>query len=149
MSADTHALHADDLDWVPLRAGLSFRPLRFAADGYALQLRIEPGTRIPRHRHTGEVHAYNLAGEREILESGQRIGPGDYVYEPPGNVDSWQAIGTVPCVVQITLTGRIEYLAPDGAVLEHTDAATARAAYLAHCRERGVAPHPRLAAPAG
>ncbi|MBS0373630.1 MAG: cupin domain-containing protein [Proteobacteria bacterium] len=149
MNADTHAVHAGDIGWVPLRAGLAFRPLRFAADGYSLQLRLEPGTQIPRHRHTGDVHAYQLTGEREILESGQRVGPGDYVYEPAGNVDSWRAIGAVPCVVQITLTGRVEYFAADGAVLEHTDAATARAAYLAHCRARGVAPHPRLAVVTG
>jgi hypothetical protein len=48
----------------PDRAGQSFRPLRFAADG-----------------------------TREIFGSGERVGPGNYVYEPAGIIDGWGAVG--------------------------------------------------------
>ena len=119
-------------------------PLRFATDGYTLQLRLEPGTVIPRHRHTGEVHALNLSGCREIMESGEIVGPGDYVYEPPGNVDSWRCLADEACVIQITLTGRIEYLDDDGAVTHHTDAETARQTYVRWCRARGETPSAAL-----
>jgi 2,4'-dihydroxyacetophenone dioxygenase len=40
-----------------------------------------------------EVHALNLAGTRKLLDTGEVVGPGGYVYEPAGNVDSWMAIG--------------------------------------------------------
>ena len=33
-------------------------------------LRLEPGTVVPLHRHHGEVHGYNLAGERKLLPTG-------------------------------------------------------------------------------
>jgi hypothetical protein len=65
--------------------------------GRALLLLLEPGTVVPRHRHLGEVHGFNLQGERELIESGAKIvGPGGYVYEPPGNVDSWRVSRCVP-----------------------------------------------------
>jgi 2,4'-dihydroxyacetophenone dioxygenase len=57
-------------------------------------LRLEPGAEIATHRHTGEVHAFNLEGSRQ-LSSGEIIGPGDYVYEPLGNMDSWKVVGDV------------------------------------------------------
>ena len=74
--------------WVPLSPGKSFKPLRFLHDdrGFVELLRLDPGEEIALHRHTGEVHALNLEGSRQ-LSSGEIIGPGDYVYEPAGNVD--------------------------------------------------------------
>jgi len=132
------------MEWIPLRKGVSFRPLHFAADGYSLQLRVEPGTTIARHRHTGEVHAFNIVGHRELIETGEIAGPGDYVYEPAGTVDSWRCLGGIACVVQITLKGRLEYLDDEGAVVECTDACSARGTYLAWCRARGAPPDPLL-----
>ena len=42
---------------------------------------MQPGAIMPLHRHTGEIHAYNLAGTRTLC-TGEVIGPGDYVFEP-------------------------------------------------------------------
>jgi 2,4'-dihydroxyacetophenone dioxygenase len=138
MGGTANPIDTSTAAWIPLRDGVSFRPLHFRADGYALQLRVEPGRTITRHRHSGDVHALNLSGCRELIETGELAGPGTYVYEPPGNVDSWRCVGEVPCVVQITLTGRIEYLDDAGCVIGHSDSDTARQAYLAWCRRSGV-----------
>ena len=73
-------------------------------------MRLEPGSVVALHRHTGDVHAYNLSGTRQILGSGEIIGLSDYVYEPSGNIDSWQAVGDTPCIVHIKVTGAVEYL---------------------------------------
>jgi 2,4'-dihydroxyacetophenone dioxygenase len=144
MNPTAHPLETEALDWIPLREGVSFRPLRFTAAGYSLQLRVEPGTTIPRHRHTGEVHALNLSGHRELIETREIAGPGTFVYEPPGNVDSWRCVGDAPCIIQITLTGRIEYVDDDGSVRQYSDSETARRQYLDWCRYRGMAPDPAL-----
>jgi hypothetical protein len=140
VNTTVYPIRADAIDWVPLREGLSLRPLYFADDGYAGQLRIEPGVLIPRHRHTGHVHAYNLAGSRELIETGEIAGPGTYVYEPPGNVDSWRCVGEVPCIVHLSLTGCIEYLDDRGAVREVSSTRTAREAYVRWCRAQRVEP---------
>jgi hypothetical protein len=139
-----YPVDAASIAWVPLRAGLSFRPLHFAPDGYSLQLRLEPGVTIPRHRHTGDVHAYNLEGSRELIETGERVPRGTYVYEPSGNIDTWRCVGDVPCIVQITLKGRVEYLDDRGEVRDATDTHTAREAYLRFCSLQGVRPDPVL-----
>ncbi|MBX6369489.1 MAG: cupin domain-containing protein [Rhodospirillales bacterium] len=145
MKPAEHPVHAPSMPWIPLREGLSFRPLRFGLDGWALHLRLEPGTTIARHRHTGEVHAYNLSGRRELIETGEIVGPDTYVYEPPGNVDSWRCYGDEPCIVHVSLTGRVEYLDETGNVLHYSDTHKSRAAYLDWCRKNGVVPNVPMA----
>ena len=120
------------------------RPLHFEEDGYSLQLKLEPGTIITRHRHTGVTHALNLIGYRQIDASGEIIGPEDFIFEPDGNEDSWRCHGDAPCIEQISLTGRVEYLDEDGNVVSHSDSSTAKTAYLDHCRSIGCAPDPRI-----
>lgn len=95
---------------------------------------------MPLHRHTGGVHAFNVAGTREIIDTGQILTAGMYVYEPVGNLDSWQAIGDEPCVIHIATAGRIEYLDDNGAVVRYTDAGTARRDYHAWCATHAVEP---------
>ncbi|WP_425393390.1 cupin domain-containing protein [Brevundimonas aveniformis] len=138
MLEDRVSLDLETIPWVPLRKGLSMRPLRFERSGYSLQLRLEPGTRIGPHRHTGPVHALNLTGSRRLIEADEIVGPGEFVYEPAGNCDSWECHGDAPCIIQITLRGRVEYLDEAGEVMDYSDSATAEAAYRAHCAGVGL-----------
>ena len=140
----TLPVDTDGMPWIPTGTGKSFRPLRFAADGWSELMRLEPGSAVALHRHTGEVHAFNVSGTREILGSGELVGPGGYMYEPPGTVDGWGAIGDEPCVVHIKVTGTIEYLDDSGQVIESANADTQRAVYLAWCREHDVHPSERI-----
>lgn len=72
-------------------------------------IRLSPGTRLGLHRHTGEVHALTLAGERR-LNDGLVVRPGDYIHEPAGNVDWWEATGTEELLVYVVVKGSVEYL---------------------------------------
>jgi 2,4'-dihydroxyacetophenone dioxygenase len=126
--------------WISTGPGKSFRPLRFAADGCSELMRLEPGSAVALHRHTGEVHAFNLAGTREIFGTGEQVGPGHYVYEPAGTIDGWAAISDEPCVVHIKVTGTIEYLGDNGQVIASVNADTQRALYLSWCQEHTVHP---------
>ena len=136
------ALHPDSIPWIPLGPGESFKPLRFFPNdrGRVLLLRLEPGTIVPRHRHLGEVHGFNVAGTRKLLDNGEIVGPGTYVYEPAGNVDSWMAVGDEPVIVHITSFGAMEYLDDDDNVLRRDSASSLREIYLRHCRENGLTP---------
>jgi quercetin dioxygenase-like cupin family protein len=135
-------LDTERIPWIPLGPGESFKPLRFLSGdrGRVLLLRLEPGTLVPRHRHLGEVHGYNLAGRRVLLETGEVVGPGGYVYEPPGNVDSWMAVGDEPVVVHIASYGAMEYLGENGEVLRRDTASSLRELYLRYCAANAVAP---------
>lgn len=148
---DTYAVPTDEMDWVPAGPGLSFKPLRFFPDnaGWAQLLRLEPGTVIRRHRHTGEVHAFNLSGYRLLIEANTRIGPGTYVHESAGDVDSWQAVGEEPCLLYVEVHGVVEYLGPDGAVDVVVDANLQRGLYEGWCAANQVQPALSAACSAG
>ena len=130
----------DSLPWIATGPGKSFRPLRFGADGWSELMRLEPGSGVPLHRHTGDVHAFNLSGTRKICGTKDLVAAGYYVYEPAGTIDAWSAVGDEPCIVHIKVTGVIEYLDDHGRVTETVSAATQRAAYLAWCDEHSVRP---------
>jgi quercetin dioxygenase-like cupin family protein len=131
----------DRVPWVPLSADKAFKPLRFLSDnrGFVELLRLEPGAAIPLHRHTGEVHALNLEGWR-LLSSGERVGPGDYVHEPAGNVDSWTVIGAAPLVVMVVVHGAVEYLDDDGCVTARYTSDGLLDLYRRHCAAAGIEP---------
>ncbi|MBZ4418039.1 cupin domain-containing protein [Myxococcus sp. RHSTA-1-4] len=134
-------VHTDRIPWVPMgRPGFSFKPLRFFHDdsGWMYLLRVEPGTLVPLHRHTGEVHGYNLAGQRKLIDTGEVIGPGTYVYEPAGNVDSWMAVGDEPVILHITVRGAVEYLGQDGEVVGRVTSNDRLQSYRRWCEENGA-----------
>jgi len=128
-----------ELPWMPLGDGVWARLLWLEGEHRSLQLKVSPGTEIGRHRHHGNVHAYNVTGYRQ-LGGGAIAGPGAYVYEPAGNVDAWRCIGDEPCIVQITMSGRLEYLDERGEVTSHTDTPSLRAQYLQWCRSLQIQP---------
>ncbi len=135
-------LATERIPWIPLGPGESFKPLRFLPGdrGRVLLLRLEPGTLVPRHRHLGEVHGFNLAGSRKLLETGDVVGPGGYVYEPVGNVDSWMAVGDEPVVVHITSFGAMEYLGENDEVLRRDTASSLHETYVRYCRDNTLEP---------
>jgi 2,4'-dihydroxyacetophenone dioxygenase len=121
--------------WVQLAPGFCFKLLHAPSDDetWVELLRLEPGTVIPRHRHTGEVHAYTLAGHRELIERGTTVGPGSYVFEPAGTVDSWRAVGNEPLIMVVAVRGAIEYLDDADSVIRRSTATTAAACYRRGC----------------
>ena len=73
------------------------KPLRFLGDrGFVELLRMSPGTVMPLHRHTGEVHVYQLTGQRQLC-TGEILGPGDYVHEPAGTSTGGKWSATKTC----------------------------------------------------
>jgi 2,4'-dihydroxyacetophenone dioxygenase len=139
MDRTSSPIHTDTLPWMPLEPGVSARILRLDGNDRTLQLKVEPGTTIAAHAHGGEVHAYNLSGRRR-LGNGEIAGPGAYVYEPAGNMDSWSCEGDEPVVVQITMTGSLTYLDEGGAPASRTDTDKLRDLYNAWCAGEGHAP---------
>lgn len=133
--------------WIPEGEGKGSLPIQFLPDGagWVELMRVEPGVRIGLHRHGGEVHALNLQGRRR-LSDGRTIGPGDYVFEPAGNVDWWQAIGDEPLIVHVVVKGDVEYVKADGSVTRRITVADRIDDYERHCRAAGVSPRNLAAA---
>lgn len=128
-----------DTPWMPMAEGQAVRLLRVLPEraGYVAQLRLEPGTAIPPHRHTGPVHAFNLKGQRRI-HSGEVVGVGVYVYEPQDHIDSWEAIGDEPLIVHIQVEGDVEYLDDQGEVASTHNAHSLLEAYKRYCEANSL-----------
>jgi len=130
---------AKDTPWIPMSHEKAWKPLRFleGGRGFVELLRMQPGAIMPLHRHTGEIHAYNLAGTRTLC-TGEVIGPGDYVYEPPGNTDWWRVTGEEEMTALVVVIGAVEFLGPGNTVIARADAHSQRAAYETWCAGHGL-----------
>jgi len=126
--------------WIPEGEGKWSLPLQFLPDGagWVELMRLAPGTRVGLHRHTGEVHALTLAGARR-LNDGRLVHAGDYIHEPAGNVDWWEAVGDEELLVHVVVKGSVEYLGPHHSVLRRISAQDRIADYRAHCAAVGAA----------
>jgi len=134
-----------DGPWIPEGPGQWSRPLRFLKDdrGGVELMRLAPGIKLGLHRHTGEVHAFNLEGQRRLC-TGETVGSGDYVHESAGNVDWWEAVGDEPLVVMVVVMGTVEYLGHDGEVKRRITTADRLADYQRYCSEAGIEPQDLL-----
>ena len=144
----SHSLSADG-PWIPEGPGKWSRPLRFLKDdrGWVELMRLDPGVKLGLHRHTGEVHAYNLQGQRRLC-TGEVVGPGDYVHEPAGNEDWWEAVGEQPLVVLVVVMGAVEYVTYEGLVKRRITTADRIADYRRFCEDAGIEPEDLMERPA-
>ena len=133
-------VHEDASPWIPSSTPGKFsRPLIFLANdrGFVELLRMEPGTAMPVHRHTGEVHVFNVRGSRQLC-TGERVEAGDYVYERAGLCDGWMVLGDEPLLALVVVMGEVQFLDADGKVCARASAATQRADYVRHCVQCGL-----------
>ena len=128
-------------DWIPEGEGKWSLPIAFlpGSAGWVELMRLSPGVRVGLHRHTGEVHALNLQGTRR-LNDGRVIGAGEYVYEPAGNADWWQAEGAEDLIVHVVVKGAVEYLAAHRHVISRIETRDRFADYHRHCSETSLTP---------
>jgi len=147
---------ASALPAVPLalHRGESELPFVGMGDGSTLQLlqvdiesglwvirnQFVPGTRVPRHKHTGEVFAFTQAGAWKYEEYPEVNRAGSYLFEPAGSIHTLivPEDNTEVTDVRFAIRGAILNLDADGNVESVIDASTVRDYYLAVCEEQGL-----------
>jgi quercetin dioxygenase-like cupin family protein len=128
---EAFAVASDDLpfvdDWAGIK-GLRLKVLMADIEGgkFVVRIRFAPGTQLPPHKHTGEVHAFTLAGEwyyREY-EGTARSTAGSYLYEPPGSTHTLKVAddNTGETDVVFMVYGALLHLDASGAVIAVGDA---------------------------
>lgn len=141
------ALHRgeDELPFVDFGDGSSLQLLQVDVEGglWVIRTRFAPGTTIPRHKHTGEVFAFTLAGSWKYLEYPEINTAGSYLFEPAGSIHTLHVPPGTRGVTDVwfAIRGANLNLDSSGRVESVVDASVVRDGYLALCAARGVV-HP-------
>lgn len=148
------ALNVDDedvpyaLDWLGVE-GIDLKVLVSDVEGgfFVVRVRFAPGIQLPKHLHTGSVHAYTFSGEWTYLEYPESATnrAGSYLYEPPGSAHTLKVSdhNTEPTEALFVVGGAMVLYDENDDVMAVIDAATHKRDYFALLREQGT-PLPRI-----
>jgi hypothetical protein len=87
------------------------------------------GTRLPKHHHSGTVHAYTISGRWHYLEYDWVSGPDTFVFEPPGTNHTLEVIEDMRAL--FVTQGAFIYVDDHDQVVGFSDAGT----MLEECRQ--------------
>ena len=139
------ALHRGEkeLPFVSYQDGVQFQLLQadIEAGLWVVRVKAQPGVTIQKHKHTGEVFAFTLAGSWRYLEYPEVNTAGSYLYEPAGSVHTLHMPKTNTGITDIWFAIRGANLNLDdrGNVESVVDAGTVLDLYLAGCLQAGHA----------
>lgn len=137
------ALHRDesDLPFVSDLAGYSYMLAHVDLDEglWVIHTRLEAGTTLPTHRHTGPVLGFTLNGRWRYTEYGVDYRAGSHIFEPANSVHTLQAPAdnTERTDVWFAVRGANLLLDGDGNITAVRDAAAVLASYYELCEAAG------------
>jgi 2,4'-dihydroxyacetophenone dioxygenase len=143
------AIHrgADECPYVDAGDGVELKVVQVDIDHglWVIQNRFQPGARVARHKHTGEVYAFTLSGAWKYAEYPEVNRAGSYLYEPAGSVHTLIVPddNTEPTEVWFAITGANLNLDADGNVESVYDAGFILEAYLGLAEAYGI-PRPNV-----
>lgn len=142
------ALHrgVNDLPFVSFGDGVMMQVLQIDIDRglWVVRQRMDPGTTLPAHRHTGTVHAFTLAGSWKYLEYPEVNLAGSYLFEPAGSIHTLHVppSNTETTDVWFAIYGANLNLDAEQQISSVLDAGAVLKIYLSRCLKLGLAmPH--------
>jgi quercetin dioxygenase-like cupin family protein len=139
---------SDALPWADGWAGdprIKLKLLMADIEGgrFAVRMTFEPSVLVAPHKHTGEVHAFTLAGEWVYLEypDSPPNTAGSYLFEPPGSTHTLKVADHAgnPTDMMFVIYGAMLHLDEGGEVVAVTDAESVLREYPQLLREQGQA----------
>jgi len=137
---------SDDLPWADGWAGdpgIKLKLLMADIEGgrFAVRMQFDPGLQVFEHKHTGEVHAFTLAGEWFYLEYPDTPPnrAGSYLFEPPGSTHTLKVADHVEGSTDVlfVIYGAMLHMDPDGSIVGVTDAESVIREYGERLRAQG------------
>ena len=133
----------DDTPWVDTGMGVELKLMRYdlSRGTWILRNRFAPGVQLQRHRHTGPVEGFTLAGRWHYLEYDFESTAGSYIYEPANSVHTLHVPedNTEPTDVLFVIEGALLNLNDDDSVDNVFDGQGAVDAYFALLEAAGMA----------
>ena len=150
--ASFHA-ESDDLPWAEEWAGdpgIKLKLLMADIEGarFAVRMQFVPGLQVFEHKHTGEVHAFTMAGEWYYLEypDSPTNRAGSYLFEPPGSTHTLKVSDDAEGLTDVLfiIYGAMLHIDPGGTIVGVTDAESVIREYSERLRQQGKAVPYRL-----
>lgn len=118
---------------------------------WVLYTKFPPGTKLPRHFHTGTVHVFTTKGRWHYVEYPDDVQtPGSYLYEPGGSIHQFVVPEDAEEAVEgfMVVTGANVNFEDDGTFRDITDAGAIERLVKEVCSAMGR-PTPRYIRPNG
>ncbi len=131
----------EELPFVDLGDGSQLQVLQVdLANGvWVIRNRFVPGATIQKHKHTGSVYAFTVAGAWHYLESAEEVSvAGSYLYEPAGSIHTLHVLDDNEGLTDVwfTIHGANLNIGADGQVDYVIDAQTVLDFYRAACADQ-------------
>ena len=123
----TRAVPEDERVWVPQAENVWFRPLMLNTvnGGWANLLKVTKSGFVSRHRHPAPVHGFVIKGSWHYKEHDWVANPGDYVFEPPGEIHTLMVDADAEEMITFfTVSGAMIYLDEAGNTTGYEDVFT-------------------------
>lgn len=131
----------DDLPFVTFAEGIMLQLLKADIENglFVVRVRFDPGVTIPKHKHTGDVHAFTHSGSWKYLEYPEINTKGSYLYEPAGAVHTLHVLENNTEVTDVSFVVRGANLDLDGEgnIENVLDAGAISSFYIEACKEAG------------
>jgi quercetin dioxygenase-like cupin family protein len=144
---------SDALPWADNWAGdpgIKLKVMMADIEGgrFAVRMLFAPGLTVATHKHTGEIHAFTLAGEWSYTEypDSPPNRAGSYLFEPPGSTHTLKVADHVEGYTDVLfiMYGAMLHLGPAGEIVGVTDAESVLREYPQLLREQGKAVPPTI-----
>lgn len=139
-------IRTDDVPWIPQGSNnVWFKPVRISLErgSWVNVLKVASRGVVNRHRHLAEVEGWVIQGQWHYAERDWQAGPGDFVYEPAGDVHTLiadVAERDEPMLTLFSIHGPIEYVDENGETIFMETAETKLQRYHEYCKEAGIEP---------
>jgi quercetin dioxygenase-like cupin family protein len=134
----------DELPFVDVGDGTHLQVLQTDVEKglWVVRTRYEPGVTVARHKHTGEVFAFTIAGSWKYLEYPEVNRAGSYLYEPAGSIHTLHVPEDNEGLTDVwfAIYGANLNLAADDSVEMVIDAGLIRDVYVGLCESQGFGP---------
>jgi 2,4'-dihydroxyacetophenone dioxygenase len=138
------ALHRSEteLPFVELEPGVDVQLLQVDVESglWVVRVRFQPGVRLQRHKHTGEVFAVTFSGSWKYIEYPDVNTAGSYLFEPASSVHTLYVPESNEGITDVwfAIRGANLNLDDNDQVESVLDAQAIKEFYLQKCRESGL-----------
>ena len=139
--ASGHVNH-EDLPWVDQGWGIEYKICRVCngTGAWIIMNRFQPGTMLPKHRHSGAVTAFTLQGKWHYLEHDFVATAGSIIREPANSAHTLHVFEdhSEPTVVFFVIDGSLTHYGEQGEIWGIDDAQTMLERYLDLAKAQGL-----------